>query len=493
MEISVAGHIKRLIQHSAVYGIGHIVTRSLGFLLLPLYTNTISPDDYGKAALLFSFLAIMNVIYGYGMDVAFLRYVALQDDKQQQRILFSTGFISLLLSSVLFSLVFFAFQRPVTGLIFHSAVDTNLILLCAGVLFFDTIGLLPFMVLRAKEKSVPFTLLKLANVILNVAANVIFIIVLKLGVAGIFWANLVSSALISLFLIPIITKFFIFHFDRVIFRELIQFGLPYIPSGLAVVAMDLIDRFILERLTDLETTGIYSAGYKLGMFMALFIAAFRFAWHPFFLSTSRQPNAKQVFARVLTYFVLACSAVFLLVSLFIDELVRFHIFGFTLFGESYWSSTRIVPLILISYIFYGIYVNFLVGVYLLKKTAMLVWVTGISAVVNIAANFILIPYFGMLGSAWATVLSYMIMAALLYLSIFRWYPVAYEWGRITKIALTALILFLGQLYIIQTQFWWLKLGMFLLFWLILFVVGFLDRTEKTRLQQLIRRRKANAR
>ncbi|HDL17777.1 MAG TPA: hypothetical protein ENH29_01860, partial [Bacteroidetes bacterium] len=106
---SVAGHIKRLLQHSAVYGIGHIVTRSLGFLLLPLYTNTIPTDEFGKAALLFSFLAIMNVIYGYGMDVAFLRYVALQDDVRKQRTLFSTGLISLLVTSLLFSLILMLF------------------------------------------------------------------------------------------------------------------------------------------------------------------------------------------------------------------------------------------------------------------------------------------------------------------------------------------------------------------------------------------------
>ncbi len=484
---SVASQIKRLLRHSAVYGIGHILSRSLGFLLLPLYTNTITPDEFGKAALIFSFLAIMNVFYGYGMDVAFLRYVALQEDPRKQRALFSTGFLSILVTSSLFSAVLLLMTRQVSILIFDMPGESTLIRLSAGILFFDALTLMPFMALRAKEKSVPFTLLKLANVIINVAGNVIFIVVLRKGVEGIFLANLISSGITFLLLAPVWLRYFVPQFDRSIYREMLKFGLPYIPSGLAVVIMDLIDRFILERMTNLEITGIYSAGYKLGMFMALFIAAFRFAWHPFFLATSKQPNAKQVFARVLTYFVLACSFVFLVVSLFIDEIVRFRLFGFTLFGESYWDSTRIVPLILISYIFYGVYVNFLVGVYLEKKTVWLPAITGISAGVNVAANIILIPRMGMLGSAWATVAAYATMAILLYMKVSRIYPVPYEWPRITRVALISLCIFLAQSYWLHFQSFWLKVLLVLLLPLGLLLTGFFDPQEKARLRTLVKK------
>jgi O-antigen/teichoic acid export membrane protein len=293
-------------------------------------------------------------------------------------------------------------------------------------------------------------------------------------------------------LLPITFQFFRFQFDKIIFSEMIKFGLPYVPSGLAVVAMDLIDRFFLERMTSLEITGIYSAGYKLGMFMALFIAAFRFAWHPFFLSTSKQENAKQVFAKVLTYFVLACSFVFLGISLFIDEIVRFKIFGFTLFGEAYWESTVIVPLILISYIFYGVYVNFLVGVYLEKKTSMLPLITGAAALVNVIANLILIPFLGMMGSAWAKVLCYSTMAVLLYYKVYRIYFVQYEWGRIVRIAVAAIGIFLVQFYLLQFESWFLKLGLILIFFLILLFSGFLDKSEKKHLQSLFHRSTENA-
>lgn len=489
---SVGSQIVRLLRHSAVYGIGHIVTRSLGFLLLPLYTNTIPTDEFGKAMLLFSFMGIMNVFYGYGMDVAYLRYVALQEDLHKQRILFSTGFISLLVTSFILSCSLVLLQQPVSTIIFHSTLAAKFILLCSGILFFDAMGLMPFMALRAKEKSVPFILLKLANVIVNIGGNIVFILVLKWGIIGIFWANLCSSALTFVLLSPILIRYFTFHFDRGVFSEMIRFGLPYVPSGLAVVAMDLIDRFFLERMTNLDITGIYSAGYKLGMFMALFIAAFRFAWHPFFLSTSRQENAKQVFARVLTYFVLACSLVFLTISFFIDEIVRFQLFGFTIFGKDYWASTVIVPLILISYILYGVYVNFLVGVYLEKKTAWLPLITGSAAIVNIVGNLLLIPFLGMMGSAWAKVACYAAMAFLLYIKIHRVYFVRYEWSRIVRVATGAIAVFLLQHYLFQFQTWWLKLGLILVFGLLLLASGFLDRSEKSHLQNLLKRAVSHA-
>ena len=476
-----------MLRHSAVYGIGHMASRGLGFLLLPLHTNVIATGEYGKAALIFSFLALMNVIYGYGMDVAYLRFVAPENDLKKQKVLFSTGLISLLITSVLFTGLLVVFDQTFSIIIFRSETEALLILLSAGILLFDSLTLMPFMALRAKEKSIPFAVLKVINVVLNIAANILFIVVLKKGVAGIFWANLVSSGLTFLFLLPIIFRYFILKFDTAIFSKLIRFGLPYISSGLAVVAMNIIDRPIIERLTDLETTGIYSAGYKLGSFMALFIAAFRFAWHPFFLSTSKQANAKAVFARVLTYFMLSCSIVFLGVSLFVDEIVRFNLFGYSLFGEKYWASTSIIPLILISNIFFGMYVNFYVGVFLEKKTLIIAWVTGISAGVNILLNFLLIPFFGMLGAAWAKVIAYIVLAYLLYIKSNPLYPIPYEWGRVTKISALALGIFLVQIYFLQWENIFLKIGLILGFFLFLLASGFLDRTEKTRIRKFFKK------
>jgi len=444
VDTSIFANLKRLLKHSAIYGIGHIVTRSLGFLLLPLYTNYIPAGEFGKAALIFTFLGIMNVIYLYGMDVAFLRHFLLYEDDQKRKALFNSAFLSIVTSASLFSAILLFKAKLFAQLIFGLPHLENLLIFSALILWFDAVGNLPFMYLRAREKSLIFIGLKFTVVLVNVVANILFIVKLKYGVSGIFAANAVSSAFALLILSPVIVRNFRPQVRKTTLFELLRFGLPYVPSGLAAVIMDLVDRFILQRLTDYTTTGIYSAGYKLGMFMALFVAAFRFAWHPFFLSVAKQENAKQIYSKVLNYFVFACSMVFLLISFFIDEIVRLRIFGFTLFGVSYWSSTRIVPVIMLSYLMYGIYVNFLIGIYLKKKTHVLPFITGTAAVINVLFNFLLIPQMGMMGAAWATLIAYFSMAAILYFVVQRWYYISYEWRKLTLLVFLSAAAFFLQ-------------------------------------------------
>lgn len=470
--------LKQLTKHSIVYGIGHIVARSIGFLLLPLYTNYLLPKEYGIAALIFSYLAIMNVFYTYGLDTAFLRFFILAKDEQEKRRIFSTAFSSIIMTSVLFSTLVLLLSPEVSEVIFTSPDYAHLIKLASGILLFDSLGVLPFLILRAEQKSIRFVLLKSINVTLTLGLNILFIVHLGKGVAGIFISNLITSFLTLIILIPIVTRWFFLTLSRPIYSDLLRFGLPYIPSGLAVILMDLIDRFILERMAGLEVTGIYSAGYKLGMVMALFVAAFRFAWHPFFLSTSREENAKEIFSRVLTYFLLASSVVFLVISFFINNIVRFQLFGFTVFGQKYWEGTVIVPVIMLAYIFYGIYVNFVVGIYLEKKTAHLPYITGTGALVNVLGNLLLIPVLGMTGAAYATLLAYVVMATILFLVSRRYYPIRYEFTRLAKIAFSAgLIFFLGRINH-DIPFRILLLG---LYPFLLLAIGFFDKAQIRRL------------
>src|SRR4030067_2501918 len=173
-----------------------------------------------------------------------------------------------------------------------------LIRLASGILFFDSLAFLPFLILRAEERPVPFAIFKIINVFINVAGNIVLLGFLKFGISGIFVANLIASSLTFVIMIPVCIKRIGFVFSFAKLRELFAFGIPYLPSTLAVVIMDTIDRPLLEQLADLEAAGLYNAGGKLGMFMALFVSAYRFAWHPFFLSTSKQENAKDIFSKI---------------------------------------------------------------------------------------------------------------------------------------------------------------------------------------------------
>ncbi|MFQ5675700.1 MAG: lipopolysaccharide biosynthesis protein, partial [bacterium] len=433
--------LKRLTKHSAIYGLGNIITRMDTFLLLPLHTNKLSADDFGVSAILFMFIAIMTILYTYGIDAAFLRYFILSDDARKRREIFSTAFWGVAIFAIGLSILIYLKADSCSSLLFTQGHYPHLVRLASLILLFDAISFLPFLYLRAEEKSFWFIALKFLNVITTLSLNFYFIVILKKGLTGIFLANAWASGVTFLLILFILIKQVSLRFSWTDYKELLKFGLPYLPSTAAVILLDLIDRLLLERLVGLEVTGIYQAGLKLGQVMALFVAAFRFAWHPFFLSTSKQEDAKEIFAKILTYFTTFCAIIFLAISFFVDEIVRFNFFGVTLIGKEFWSGTQVVPLIIFSQLIYGMYVNFVVGIHLEKKTKFLPLITGAGLTVNVAVNLFLIPKIGMLGAGYAKVAGYIIMAGLLYSVSRRYYPISYEFKRLAQLAIVVAVLF----------------------------------------------------
>jgi len=478
--------IKRLTRHSAVYGIGHILSRAIGFLLLPIHTNFIDPEQYGVAALLFSSLAIFTVFFSYGMDVAFLRYFVLADTREEKRLIFSTALISLFFSGIIFSGLIFLFPGLFSKIIFTSKNFTLLIRLGAGILFADTLSLIPFLVLRGEERSKHFVFVKLANILLNVGLNVVFVVVLKAGVRGIFISNVIASVTTLIILLPVISEFFENKFDFSVLKHLLNFGLPYIPSGIAVLVMDQIGRFFLDRMTGKSAAGIFSANCKLGMFMALLVAAFRFAWHPFFLKTAKeQKDAPQIFARVLTYFLAVTMLFFLLITFSLNEIVSFHIGNITLFGKGFTKGSSIVPFILLAYVFYGLYVNFMIGIYLKKKRRYLIFITSAGALTGVLMNTVLVPVMNITGAALATLSAYAVMAGIIFFVNRKLYPIPYESWRICKILFTTIIVYTaGKIFFVKQGMGLLVLILFPLF---LFITGFLTKGEKAAINSLLKR------
>jgi O-antigen/teichoic acid export membrane protein len=267
-------------------------------------------------------------------------------------------------------------------------------------------------------------------------------------------------------------------------REILLFGLPNLPATLSIVLMDSVDRVFLEKLASVEQVGFYNAGAKLGMFMSLFVAAFRFAWQPYFLATTKQENARAIFSKVLTYVLLACLSVYLLLCLFINDIVRIDFFGYTIIEAKYWQSTVVVPLIMLAYVFYAAYLNFLIGIYLEKKTRYLAYISLLGLAANLILLTALIPGMGMMGAAWARLVSYIVMAVALYIVGQRLYRVEYEWMRILQlVVLTAVFFAIGSWTVIG-QYFWGRVVIFLLFPVALALSGFLSRSEINRMRDL---------
>ncbi len=482
--------LKRLGAETAIYGISTVLGRFLTFLLVPFYTNVLPTGDYGIVAYLYAYIAFLNVVYGYGMESAFFKYASTLELGDRKKT-FSTPFTAVLFTSFLFSLAIDFSASKIADVLAIGPRNSILIDLAAWILFFDAICIIPFASLRLDRKPLRFALIRLTSVVVNVVLNVVLLLHFRTGIIGIFVSGVVSSILTFLLLLPTIFKNFSFEYVLSIHKELLKFGLPYLPSGLFWMVIQVIDRPILRSLTDDSTVGIYQACYKLGIFMLLLVNMFDYAWRPFFLSNARETDAKAMFSRVLTYFALASATVVMVLSLFIEDLVKIQLFGRSIIHPDYWVGLEIVPVILLAHVFSGAYIIFIPGIYIEKKTYHLPYIVGIGAIINIVSNYLLIPVLGMMGAAYATLVSYLSMAIALYVVVQRFYKVDYEFERVAKIALSlaiVMILFYTGKYFLSGQiFFLLKFALVLGFLSLMIVFRFFVSEERRFFRTLLAR------
>jgi O-antigen/teichoic acid export membrane protein len=436
--------IKELGKDTAIYGISTIVGRFLNFLLVPFYTHFITRGDMGVYTNIYAYLAFLNIFYIYGMDAAFMKYSSLAEAEARKKV-FSTAYVFVSLSTLALTAVLFFLRLPFGHLMAIPAQYTRLIYYVILILLFDTLALVPFANLRLERKAGKFAALKLANILINLGLNLLFFLKFGWGIEAIFAANLTASAVTLLLLIPEIVKYLKIKIYGDQLKKMLRFGLPYLPASLAATMVQVIDRPVVLAMTDTDTLGLYQTGYKLGIFMMLVVSMFQYAWQPFFLNNAREINAKEIFAKIMTLFVLMASLLWIVITLFIENMARFEIGpGRTLIEKHFLPGLVVVPIILLAYLFNGIYVNLQAGLYIEEKTKYFPYVTGAGALVNVAANIVLIPILGIVGAALATLASYMVMAAFLFHFAQKFYRVPYEYGKIAKILAT--ILECGALY-----------------------------------------------
>ena len=436
--------LKELSKDTAVYGISTMIGRFLGFFLFPVYTNVFTPTEYGIFTSVYAYLAFLNVVYIYGMDAAFMKYTSVADENKKKTT-FSTPYYFVAGSTSLFSILFYVFLLPISEGINLPSEYSNLLIYVIFILLFDTLALIPFSSLRLEKKPQKFALIKITNIAINLSLNVTLILVYGYGIEAIFISNLVASVFSFVVLLPDILSKLELKIDLQVLKKMLKFGIPYLAAAFSSMIVQVIDIPIVEKLTDTATLGLYRANYKLGIFMMLFVQMFNFAWQPFFLENAKEKNAKELFAKVFTLFLIFSAVIWAFLSLFVEDLVKIEIAGRTLLGADFIGGLSIVPIILLAYLFNGLYMNFTAGIYIEEKTKYFPLVTISGAVVNVAVNFTLIPTYGIMGAAWATLASYIVMASGLFLVSQKFYKIDYEYSKILKIFLvigiTAFILY----------------------------------------------------
>jgi O-antigen/teichoic acid export membrane protein len=438
--------LKALSKETLVYGLGTVVGRFLNFLLVPFYVNVLrSTAEYGISTSLYTYLGFLNVILPLGLEAAYFRYASRAEgqaaDAAEARKLFSAPFLAVAafsgLSAGLLWLLAPALARPV----FHDPklditpllpMLTSILRLGAGILLFDALTVLPFAELRLQRKAWLFVGLRLANILATLILNFLFIVRFHWGVEGIFRANLAGSVLVFALLLPLVFSLLEPRADRAVLGKMLPFGLTNVPAYLGAMMVQVIDRPIVQAFLGLGMLGVYQANYRLGFVMMVFVGLFEYAWRPFFMREALKDDAqaRKLFARVFTYFMLAALLSFLALSWGLPVAVSTPIFGHRLLKPAYLAGLPVVPVVLLAYVFQGMYTNFIAGIYIKERNKALPAITGLGAAVNVGANLLLVPRMGIMGAALATLFAYMAMAGALYREAQKAYPIPYEWGRL---------------------------------------------------------------
>ncbi|MHB1688158.1 MAG: lipopolysaccharide biosynthesis protein [Ignavibacteriaceae bacterium] len=397
------------------YSLGNFFIRSISFLLLPLYSNLISTKEFGNYSLLMSIYVLVSVIYQFGMQAALSKFYIAADTDSKKGKVFSTVINSVLISGVFFTTVIFLFSGEISSAILGTQVYSNLVCLTFITLLADTIAYFGLHLLKTKEEAKKVVILSSVSAISNLLLNIIFVYSMKEGVAGIFYAQLISSIILILLLIPLLKHDYDFHIELTMLKTMFIFALPILISGLFSSAVDVSDRFIINNYLGKDLVGVYSFSYRVALVMNVFVISFRTAWVPHALNIYNQKKHAEVFGETLIKLISVGGLILLLITLFTGYLFDFRIFGITLLNLQYQSGLVILPFILLGYLFNGLASFYSVYPLVSNKTYHFPIADGIGFVTNLILNLILIPNYGLVGAALATAIAF--AASALYLFI----------------------------------------------------------------------------
>jgi O-antigen/teichoic acid export membrane protein len=440
--------LKRLAGQTAVYGLPSILGRILGYLLVPLYTRVFWPGDYGTVNVFYAYASFLMVILTYGMETAFFRFNEAEENKEK---VFSAGMVSLVVSSLVFLFLTSVFAQTIARWIEYPD-HKEYVIWFAWMLSLDALSAIPFAKLRSQNKARRFATIKFINIFINIGLNLFFLLLcpylmnhFKEGpvtkiihlvyrddwrIEYIFISNLIASAATLILLIPQYTGLQ-WQIDKKLWRRMIIYAFPLLFAGMAGMVNETFDRLLLRYLLPENVSsyqvGIYSACYKISILMTIFIQAYKYAAEPFFFAQAKEKDAKMVYAKIMDYFIITVSLIFLATMLYLNDFVMR-----VLVGKRYWEGKGVIPILMMANLFLGVYYNLSIWYKLTSKTLWGAWLSVIGAVITLSLNFWWIPLspdhliYGYLGSAWATFICYGAMMILSYLIGQKYFPVPYN-------------------------------------------------------------------
>lgn len=475
--------LKKLLKHSSVYSLGNVLNKAVGFLLIPFYTHYLTTADYGTLELLDLSVTLVGLLLNMWMNASLVRHYYEYEDVPNRNEVVSTALIATSITAALFSAAGLFWARGISALILKSPEFYSFVQVIACNLFFTCVNSVSFSYLRARQRSSAVVVMNTVSLVVGLALNIYFLAVIKTGVIGILWSSLIANTLVTTGLTVLTVRQVGLHFDGKKLKAIAAFGLPLILTSFSAFELNFADRFFLQHYRNVSTVGLYALGYKFGYMLSfLLIQPFIMIWGARMYEIVKKPDAGLVLSRIVAYFTLLMCAFALGMSLFIREVIS--VVASAQFRDAY----KVVPIVALAYVFYGMSYYFQTGIYVSKKSVYLGLMGAICATANIALNILLIPRFSAMGAAWATALSFLLMATVAYLFSQRVYRIPYSLSKIAlPVAVAIGIYLLSTLIDVPPSILTivLKLALFAAFGFVILAAGFFDESETGQMRKTL--------
>lgn len=480
---------KKLFKSTLIYGIATVVPKMIGFIMAPYHIDWLPEAGYADYTLIFSWMMFFNVVLSFGMETAFFRFYNKQENKKEvinNTILFLMAVCALFLAGVYF------FKDAINA---YFGIAPIVVTYLIWILVIDTLAVIPFAILRAQQRPIKYSFIKILNVVTNAGLSVLFLYLIpkilkenpssglsnyydtKFLVGYLFLANLIASVL-TLFLLSNYYLKLKLKFNQKLWKEMIVYSFPVMIGGLAFVINETFDKVFLKELLpeNFKDLGLasYGAIYKIGVFMVLFRTAYSMGIEPFFFSYAKNDDAPIKYATITKYFVIFGSLAMLTIVIFADLIKIYYIPE-----AKYWIAMEIVPYIILANLMLGIYTNLSVWYKLQDKTKIGAYISVIGAIATVVLNYILIPKIGLLGSAITTLFAYAIMMLISFVLGQKSYPIPYDKKAIAMYLGTTILFSFGYFYNFRENY-------FVGIVLILIFVGLIYYNEKVMIRRIIK-------
>lgn len=457
--------IKKFAGQTAIYGISTVFSRVLNFFLTKLYVGVYPVKVYGILTKMFSYASLLNAVLAFGMETTFFRYLNKFEGKKDK--VYSNTFLIIVAASIVFLTLSTLFlddiavwlQEGKTSNVQDYALFVKYFIY---ILVADALAVIPFAKVRANGRPIRFGLIKTINILTFIGLNLFFILLIPAiikhnwfgasffiswykpeWVGYVFISNLAASIITLVLLLPELSLIK-FNFDWNLSKEMLLYSTPVLVANISFIVNENLDKIFLDKLLPANISdqqiGIYGACAKLAIFLSIFVQAFRLGAEPFFFSHAKNKNSGDTYARIMNYFIIAVSVIFVGLVANIEILKHFIGSADPVQREIYWSGLKVVPILLFGYVSLGIYMNLSIWYKLSDQTKYGLYISGIGAILTIVLNIIFIPKYSYVASAWISLIAYATMMVLSYILGQKNYPIPYNLKKNVAYLLASIVI-----------------------------------------------------